>query len=149
MRVFRFVILLIVVALVSQSTVAANTSNDDDHSTVKLFFVSIPNAKPADPDAQDEMAHAGNLFLPTSELQPARIFIGGDFVGHALSTYVDVKPSFRLPPGTHEFRVECDGCKTFESKLRVLGHGSEQWLVVTLRPTQAKGVAAKASEQTE
>jgi len=135
--------ILIVIATTSSSIAADAAPTSDDRSTVKLFFVNIPITVDANPNAAKEMAHVGDMVLPTSEVRPASIYIDGDFVGNALSGYVDVKPSFRLPPGTHDFRVECDGCATFESKLQVLGNGSEQWLVVTFRPTPKKVIAAQ------
>ena len=132
---------------VSSSSAADRLTPNDDCSTVKLFFVNIPISVPTDPARKKEMAHLGDIVLPTSEIRPASIYIDGEFVGNALSGYVDVKPSFRLPAGTHDFRIECDGCRTFESKLKVLGSGSEQWLVVTMRPEKAKGDEAKTSSK--
>lgn len=130
----------------STSTAADTVRHGDDHSTVKLFFVNIPFTVSKNSTGAKEMAHVGEMVLPTSEIRPASIYIDGDFVGNALSGYVDVKPSFKLPSGSHDFRVECDGCKAFESKLKVLGAGSQQWLVVTLRPAQDKAVAAATPE---
>lgn len=135
--------ILMVIATASSSFAADAAASNDDRSTVKLFFVNVSITPDANPNVAKEMAHVGNLLLPTSEARPASIYIDGDFVGNALSRYVDVKPSFRLPPGNHDFRVECDGCKTFESSVNVLGYGSEQWLVVTLRPGPKHGDAAK------
>lgn len=54
--------------------------------------------------------------------------------------YVDGKPTFKLPSGSHEFRVECDGYRTVQTKMKVLNAGSEQWLVVTLHPVQEKSI---------
>ena len=139
--------IIMAVTTASTLTAADTTPPDNDRSTVKLFFVNIPIPSPTEPIGNKEMAHVGDLVLPTSDVRPASIYIDGDFVGNALSGYVDVKPSFRLPPGMHDFRVECAGCKTFQSKLKVLGYGSEQWLVITLRPGQKKGNAAQTPDK--
>lgn len=125
---------------------SGESPQESDHSTVKLFFVNVTPPESDALDGKKEIAHAGGLVLPASAVRPASIHIDDEFVGHAMFGHVDVEPTFRLPSGVHKFRVECEGYETFSSAMKVLGAGSEQWLVVRMRPGEPK--TTKAASQT-
>jgi len=72
----------------------------------------------------------GPMTGPPRQYRVVRVYINDAFVTNWIPDLHDVNPVFNLPPGYSQFRIECDGYKTFESKINVLGNGSTQWIVI-------------------
>jgi len=72
----------------------------------------------------------GPMTGPPRQYRVVRVYVNNAFVTNWIPDLHDVNPVFNLPPGYSQFRIECDGYKTFESKINVLGNGSTQWIVI-------------------
>lgn len=119
-------------SLVAAEQVAAEQPVPADHSSVHLVFV-IPNSPSPKFDQNTTRTRIGNIVVPIQSVNPITIEIDGDFVGHALTGYHDVKPVFVLPSGTREFKFSCDGFQSTSMKIKLLGTGSKQYLVVKMK----------------
>lgn len=113
-----------------------------DHSSVHIVFV-VPNAPANGFNRNVPQTRIGNLVVPVDSIRPISIQIDKEFVGHAMVGYSDIKPVFVLPIGTHEFQFACDGYKSSSVKLKVVGNGSTQYLIVRM----AKQVADDGKDE--
>lgn len=121
------------------------------HSTVHIVFVTPLPQQMAGGFMGDgkPRARIGDLIVPADAIQPIRITIDGDFVGHAMVGMQDIKPIFVLPQGSRKFTFTIDGFAPIEAGITVLGTGSKQYLIVNLpseqKPVEAAGDAVDAS----
>jgi len=129
-------ILLIATLLIPAAVSLADQPAPADHSTVHIVFIApLANQIKQVPGGNSlPMAYVGDLVVPIDSILPVSISIDGEFVGHAMfGAFYDVNPVFLLPRGSHKFTFSCVGFKTTSAKLRVLGTGSKQYLVVKLQ----------------
>lgn len=131
MRLFQ--LLLALTLLMTATATRAEEAGSADHSSVHVVFI-IPHAIGPRLDSNAPAARVGDLIVPVELIRPIAVTIDGEFVGHAMVGYQDVKPVFVLPRGAHEFRFTIDGYKASTMKLTALGSGSKQYLVVKMEP---------------
>ena len=122
---------LAVALLMTPTSLFADQPVPPDYSTVHIVFI-VPNATAAQIDGNTPMARVGGLILPTDSIRPISIEIDDEFVGHAMAGFGTVEPVFILQSGVRSFTFSCDGFKTTSAKLKVLGTGSKQYLIVKL-----------------
>jgi hypothetical protein len=131
-------VLVTLIVLVAPGTLPADDASTATRtfSTVRIYFLNENSLDPAPAVFRTEALGSrpvgdGGAAMKL-RFETVRLFLNDKFVGNAILRHVDVKPSFNLPPGEHKFRIECEGYRTFETKLEVLQNGSAQWLVVSL-----------------
>ena len=134
---------LAVALLITPTSLFADQPVPPDHSTVHIVFI-VPNATAAQIDGNTPMARVGDLIVPTDSIRPISIEIDDEFVGHAMAGFGKVEPVFILQSGVRSFTFSCDGFKTTSAKLKVLGTGSKQYLIVKL--VADSGGASDAAE---
>ncbi|SMP62362.1 hypothetical protein SAMN06265222_107301 [Neorhodopirellula lusitana] len=98
-----------------------------DHSMGGMRNVD-KNGKPV------QMASTGQIVMPFESFRPVSISIDDEFVGHALFGHDKVSPVFNLSSGTRNFLFECEGYRSVKQTLRVIGAGSQQYLIVKFFP---------------
>jgi|GEM_PF-2511030 len=105
------------------------------HSTVHIAFI-VPQTQQTTQFGfgadSSPMARVGDIILPAASIQPIAITIDGEFVGHALAGQWYFEPVFVLPEGVRKFSFTYGGSEPVTAKLKVLGTGSKQYLIVKL-----------------
>lgn len=117
----------------------ADESVPTGHSTVHIVFITPHSQSMMGGGGmggmggpQSAMIRVGDIVAPAEGIHPIRIFIDGDFVGHAMTGMWDIKPVFNLPEGKHKLTFEIDGFDPVAADLKVLGTNSKQYLIVKL-----------------
>ena len=133
---------------------AEETTAPPNHSIVNLVFVAaaLPHnhgmgMRMGGP--QVAQARIGDIIMPVDQISPISISIDGEFVGHALVGIASITPTFVLKVGTHEFSFSCDGYLPVSMKLKVIGTGSEQYLIVRMQKDSQPNQKVNASGPTE
>ena len=116
----------------------ADESVPTGHSTVHIVFITphsqlmMGGGMEGMGGSQSPMVRVGDALVPADDVQPIRISIDGDFVGHALVGMWDIKPVFILPEGKHKLTFEIDGFDPVAADIKVLGTNSKHYLIVKL-----------------
>tara|TARA_R110002167_G_scaffold29105_2_gene97278 strand:- start:180 stop:674 length:495 start_codon:yes stop_codon:yes gene_type:complete len=131
--------------LLTTTAASAEQPVSEDHASVHIVFV-LPNNMPSQFGNNTPTARVGDIIIPIESVRPISVTIDGEFVGHAMVGYQNVKPVFNLPSGTHEFKFVCHGFKATSIKLKTLGAGSTQYLVVKMEPGSSDTTDEEASD---
>lgn len=111
----------------------AETTAPPNHSTVKILFVRpVPSVPIAHIGGGEEQLVVGGMAIPKDQFHPVSVSIDDEFVGNAIFGFGSTTPTFVLESGTYEFSFRCDGFKPLTKKLKVIGSGSTQYLLVRM-----------------
>ena len=140
--------LVCILSLLSTTSLSAEFATPTDHSIVNIVFVapiSAANQMLGGMGGQAPTARVGDFVVPIDQIAPISISIDNEFVGHAMVGFANITPTFVLESGTHEFSFSCEGYKSVSQKLKVIGTGSKQYLLIQMQKESSHDQANDAN----